>query len=92
VVLVEALPVSTWPAELRKRGYPLKEIAGGSRILHTALHTAMEVNSRGELVAVTEGSTRPVSVVIRWRIASCVAQRAALIGSRREAQSCFSTT
>jgi hypothetical protein len=64
VVLVEALPVSTWPAELRKRGYPLKEIAGGSRILHTALHTAMEVNSRGELVAVTEGSTRPVSVVI----------------------------
>jgi hypothetical protein len=30
------LQTSSFPDELKRRGYPLKEIAGGSRILHTA--------------------------------------------------------
>jgi hypothetical protein len=63
VVLVEALPLSTFPAELKSRGYPLREVSGGSRILHTAHHQPMQISSSGAMVPVTEGSTRPVTIV-----------------------------
>jgi hypothetical protein len=37
-VLFETSTTSGWPDESRSRGYPLREIDGGSRILHTAYH------------------------------------------------------
>ena len=63
-VLVESLTTSGWPNELRSRGYPLREIAGGSRILPHAFHQPMEQGPNGELISVTEGSTRPTSLII----------------------------
>ena len=63
-VLVETLTTSGWPDELRRRNYPLREIAGGSRILPHAFHQPMQHGPNGTLVPVTEGSTRPVSVAI----------------------------
>jgi hypothetical protein len=63
-VLVEALPMSRFPADLRSRGYPLREIAGGSRILPHAFHQPMEQAADGTLIAAAEGSTKPVSVMI----------------------------
>jgi hypothetical protein len=64
VVLVESLPLSTFPALLKSRGYPIREIAGGSRILHSAHHQPMMISSSGAMIPVTEGSTKPVSLVV----------------------------
>ena len=63
-VLVETLTTSGWPDELRRRNYPLREIAGGSRILPHAFHQPMEQGPNGELISVTEGPTRPTSLII----------------------------
>ena len=59
-VLIETLTTSGWPDELRARGYPLREIAGGSHILPFAHHQ----RTNGELEPVTKASTRPTSMII----------------------------
>jgi hypothetical protein len=64
VVLVEQLPLSSFAAQLRARGYALKEIAGGSRILPHAHHQPMMISSSGAMIPVVEGSTKPVTIVI----------------------------
>ena len=46
-VLVETLTTSGWPDELRRRNYPLREIAGGSRILPHAFHQTMQHGPNG---------------------------------------------
>jgi hypothetical protein len=63
-VLVETLTTSGWPDELRGRGYSLREVAGGTRILPHAFHQPMQIGANGELIPVTEDSTRPVSMII----------------------------
>jgi hypothetical protein len=58
------LRTSSFPDELKRRGYPLKEIAGGSRILHTAYHQPMQIAANGVLEPAVQGSTRPISTVV----------------------------
>jgi hypothetical protein len=63
-VLIEALPESSWPAELRQRGFPLVDAEPGQRILPHAIKTEMALSSSGALMPATPGSTKPTSFVI----------------------------
>jgi hypothetical protein len=63
-VTLETLTTSTFADELKRRGYPLREIELGERILPFAHHQPMEVSSSGALVPTTAGSTRPVSMIV----------------------------
>jgi hypothetical protein len=49
---------------IEEEGYPLREIAGGSRILPHALHQPVEIVANGELIPVRQGSTKPVSMMV----------------------------
>ena len=48
-VTLETLQTSGFPDELIKRGYPLREIEGGQRILHTTYHKPMKIAANGTL-------------------------------------------
>jgi hypothetical protein len=61
-VVVETLPTSAWPAILMERGYKLKEIEPGQRILPFAVATPMTLSSSGGLIPATAGSTKPVTM------------------------------
>jgi hypothetical protein len=63
-VTLETLQTSTFPDELKRRGYPLREIEGGQRILPYAHHQPMEIAADGTLIPVTAGSTKPTSLVV----------------------------
>jgi hypothetical protein len=63
-VLIEVLPDSPWPAELRERGFPLQEIEGGQRILPHAVRVEMTKNADGTLAPLTPGSTQAVTMVV----------------------------
>ncbi len=52
------------PAQLTAMGYIVERIGTSERILPHAVPQRFEVSSSGALVAPTEGSTRPVSVVV----------------------------
>src|SRR5262245_36412912 len=62
--LIEVLPVSPWPQELRGRGFPLEEIEGGQRILPHAVRVEMTKNADGTLAPLTEGSTQPTTMIV----------------------------
>jgi hypothetical protein len=53
-VLVETLTTSGWPDELRRRNYPLREIAGGSRIL-PHMEASTEENRTSRLSCASPG-------------------------------------
>jgi hypothetical protein len=63
-VTLETLQTSTFPDELKRRGYPLVEIEPGERILHMAHHQPLEISSSGALVSAAIGSTKPVTIII----------------------------
>jgi hypothetical protein len=63
-VCIESLQTSSWPDELKRRGYPLVEIEPGERILHMAYHQPLEISSSGVLVSAAIGSTKPVTTRI----------------------------
>jgi hypothetical protein len=48
-VTLETLQTSGFSDELIKRGYPLREIEGGQRILHTTYHKPMQIAANGTL-------------------------------------------
>ena len=73
VVTVEALPSSTFPAELRHRGYQLRPEDRGERILASAITERFGRAADGTLVPITEGST--VRVVQRLAHAGIVEVR-----------------
>jgi hypothetical protein len=64
-VTVETLPGSTLPDELRERGYDVREIGEGERILSAAITEWMVQNGDGSLGPLTAGSTLPVAMVVR---------------------------
>jgi hypothetical protein len=63
-VLLECLPTSTWPDELRGRGFPLIAKPGGQRILPHAIKTEMVLTSSGAMTPATPGSTMPTTAIV----------------------------
>jgi hypothetical protein len=61
---LQVLPGSPLPDELRELGYIVVPTGTTERILPMAVRQAMTVSSSGALIAATENSTRPVSMVI----------------------------
>jgi len=57
VVTVEALPTSTFPDELRDKGYQLRPEGEGERILAHAIVERFARGADGALVPITVGST-----------------------------------
>src|SRR5215471_9929182 len=60
-VMIEVLPNSTLPDELRVAGYDLDPAGEGERILPAAIITEMTLSSSGAFEAVAPGSTAPVA-------------------------------
>jgi hypothetical protein len=88
-VTVETLPGSTLPDELRERGYDVREIGEGERILSAAITEWMVQNGDGSLGPLTAGSTLPVAMVVR-RAGSARTRRYCLnIGHDLESRSFF---
>jgi hypothetical protein len=52
------------PEELRARGYEVTATGEGERILPTAIVEKFITGADGTLVALTEGSTRPVTSTV----------------------------
>jgi hypothetical protein len=63
-ITFDALPGSALPEQLAARGYIVEKIGESERILPHAVVQWLEVSSSGALVAPTEGSTRPTSLVV----------------------------
>ena len=55
-VMIECLPLSTLPAELRGAGYDLREDGEGQRILAAAIVQEFTLSSSGAIELMTEGS------------------------------------
>jgi hypothetical protein len=64
-VVVETLPESGLPAELRAMGYDLQPSGTGERILAGTIVEKMTLTSSGAFEPMTEGSTRQVADVRR---------------------------
>ena len=62
-VLIEALPESSWPEELRDRGYPIKWLEEGQRVVPYATRQEMTLNADGTLAPLTPGSTQATTFV-----------------------------
>jgi hypothetical protein len=62
-VTMECLPGSSSPDELRASGYEVTATGEGERILPTAI-VEFVTGADGTLVALTEGSTRPVTSTV----------------------------
>jgi hypothetical protein len=60
-VTLETTSGSPWPAELRKRGFPLEadDPRDGERILGHGVREVVHVNRDGSLAPFVEGSTAP---------------------------------
>ena len=63
-VRLQTLVGSPLPGQLRKLGYIVERTGETQRILPHAVSQRFETSSSGALVVPTEGSTRPVSVVV----------------------------
>jgi hypothetical protein len=59
-VMIEVLPDSTLPSELRDAGYVLTEIEGSQRIIPGSITERLELSSSGAFVAASENSTKPI--------------------------------
>ncbi len=57
---VEALEGSSLPAELEAAGYEPEYVEDRERLLTAGIVEKFHQNAKGELVAATEGSTKPV--------------------------------
>jgi hypothetical protein len=62
--MVECLPHSTVPDELRDLGHHLIEAGEGQRILAHAVTQMLEVRADGTYGPLTEGSTKPVAISV----------------------------
>jgi hypothetical protein len=58
---MQCLPDSSLPTELEKLGYHLEPDGEGERILPTAITERFVQRGDGQLVPLTEGSTRPIA-------------------------------
>ena len=63
VCRIEVTEGSPWPAELRKRGYPLEPDGTGQRIIGHAFREVVHVNSDGTISPLVEGSTAPTKTI-----------------------------
>jgi hypothetical protein len=72
-VMIEVLPGSTLPDELRDAGYDLTEIDGGERIIAGSIVEQLELSSSGAFMPATEGSTK--AVYLRTHSGICKTQR-----------------
>jgi hypothetical protein len=61
---LECLPGSSWPDELRGRGFPLVAAPDGQRILAHAVKVEMTQNADGTLAPMTEGSTQATTMIV----------------------------
>jgi hypothetical protein len=61
---LQVLPGSPLPGELIELGYLVTRTGETQRILPMAIAQPMTLSSSGALVAATEGSTRPVTMVV----------------------------
>jgi hypothetical protein len=64
VVTLDALPGNGWPAELERRGFPMKAEPDGQRVLHYATTEKFAINADGSLDPLVEGSTKAVTSVV----------------------------
>jgi hypothetical protein len=63
-VTMECQPGSSLPDDLRASGYEVTATGEGERILPTAIVEKFVTGADGTLVALTEGSTRPVTSTV----------------------------
>ena len=63
VCRIEVTEGSPWPAELRKRRYPLELDGTGQRIIGHAFREVVHVNSDGTISPLVEGSTAPTKTI-----------------------------
>jgi hypothetical protein len=63
-IVIECLPGSTLPDELRDLGYDLHDAGEGERILPAAIVERFTKNADGTLGPLTEGSTKPVTAIL----------------------------
>jgi hypothetical protein len=67
VIMIETLPGSSLPADLRNAGYKVNPPGQGERILAGSVVQRFTTTSSGALEPMTEGSTKPLSVKVeRW--------------------------
>jgi hypothetical protein len=64
-VTIEALPGNDWIEELKERGFPIKWLETGSRVVPYAYSEPMMQNADGTLAPLTLGSTREITLVKR---------------------------
>jgi hypothetical protein len=63
-ITFDALPGSPLPEQLAALGYIVHKTGEGERILPNAVQQWFEMSSSGALIAATDGSTKPVSLVV----------------------------
>jgi hypothetical protein len=65
MVTMDALEGSTLPGQLLAAGYDVIETGVGERLLANATETRSTTNADGTLAPLTEGSTQPVTTIVR---------------------------
>jgi hypothetical protein len=73
-ITFDALPGSPLPAQLTAMGFSVEKTGESQRILPHAIVQRFETSSTGALIPATEGSTKPVSVVVTNAGVATVAQ------------------
>lgn len=63
-VMMECLPGSTLPGELRGMGYDVTEVGEGERILPSAIEQKFVTVPDGDLMPLATGSTRAVALTV----------------------------
>jgi hypothetical protein len=63
--MIETLPGSTLPAELRAAGYDVRKDGEGERILASAIVQEFTLTSSGAYEPLTEGSTKSIAHRVR---------------------------
>jgi hypothetical protein len=64
-VIIEVLSGCDWPDILKERGYPIKWLKEGQRVIPFAYQEPMVQNADGSLAPLTPGSTREITMVKR---------------------------
>ena len=64
-VTIETLPGNDWVDELKARGFPIRWLEYGTRVVPYAYCEAMVQNADGTLAPLTPGSTREITFVKR---------------------------
>jgi hypothetical protein len=62
-VIIECLPGNDWPDELKTRGFPIRWLEEGRRVIPFAYNESMIQNADGTLAPLAEGSTAPIAFI-----------------------------